>query len=96
MHTGCVLWGARVVIPKNHRADVLKQLHEGHPGITRMKGLSRMYVWWRGITKDIEDTVRDCVECQQNQAAPPVSPLHPWAWPTRPWARFHIDYAGPF
>ena len=96
VHTGCVLWGARVVIPKNHRADVLKQLHEGHPGITKMKGLSRMYVWWPGITKDIEDTVRDYVECQQNQAAPPVSPLHPWAWPTRPWARLHIDYAGPF
>ena len=29
-------------------------------------------------------------------AAPPVSPLHPWAWPTRPWARLHIDYVGPF
>ena len=74
---GCVLWGARVVIPKNHRADVLIQLHDGHPGVTRMKGLSRMYVWWPGIMKDVEDTVRDCVEYQHHQAAPAVSPLHP-------------------
>ena len=22
--------------------------------------------------------------------------LHPWEWPSRPWARVHIDHAGPF
>ena len=94
-HDGCLLWGSRVVVPKTYRSDVLIQLHEGHPGATRMKGLSRMYVWWPGISKDIEDAVQDCLQCQQHQARPPVAPLHPWAWPTRPWARLHIDYAGP-
>ena len=74
---------------------MLTELHEGHPGCTRMKGLARMYVWWPGITKDIENTVRHCSECQQHQSTPPVAPLHPWAWPTRPWARLHLDYAGP-
>ena len=88
MHNECVLWGMRVIIPRNHRADVLIQLHDGHPGVTSMKGLSR----WPGIMKDIEDTVRDCVECQQHQTVPAISPLHPWAWPTRPWARLHIYY----
>jgi len=28
--------------------------------------------------------------------APPSAPLHPWVWPTKPWQRIHIDYAGPF
>ena len=23
-------------------------------------------------------------------------PWHPWVWPSRPWARLHCDYAGPF
>ena len=23
-------------------------------------------------------------------------PLHPWEWPSRPWARVHTDHAGPF
>jgi len=55
-----------------------------------------MYVWWPGITKDIEETVRDCLQCQTHPSTSPVAPLHPWAWPTRPWARLHIDYAGPF
>ena len=55
-----------------------------------------MYVWWPGITKDIEETVRDCLQCQTHQSTPPVAPLHPWAWSTRPWPRLHIDYTGPF
>ena len=28
--------------------------------------------------------------------APPATPLHPWLWPTKPWQRIHVDFAGPF
>ena len=63
------------------------ELHKGHPGITRMKSLARMYVWWPGINADIEKSVRLCRECQQVQS----SPLHPWKWQTQPWARLHVD-----
>lgn len=42
---GCVLWGARVVIPPPGRDQILKQLHDTHPGINRMKSLARSYVW---------------------------------------------------
>ena len=95
LYEGCVLWGTRVVVPTPGRKAVLTELHEGHPGIARMKGLARMYVWWPGISKDIEETVRGCTECQTNQSTPQADPLHPWSWPTRPWARLHLDYAGP-
>lgn len=95
VYDGCILWGNRVVVPKHYQSDVLVELHEGHPGATKMKGLSRMYVWWPGITREIEEAVKGCTECQQHQSRPPVAPLQPWAWPTRPWARLHIDYAGP-
>ena len=27
--------------------------------------------------------------------APPAAPLHPWLWPTKPWQRIHVDFAGP-
>ncbi|GFR96761.1 polyprotein [Elysia marginata] len=27
---------------------------------------------------------------------PPLTPLHPWQFPEKPWQRIHIDYAGPF
>ncbi len=54
-----------------------------------------MYVWWPGITKDIEQTVRLYSSCQMHQSTPSVAPLHPWSWPTRPWARLYLGYAGP-
>ena len=93
---GCILWGSRVVVPTPGRQAVLQELHKGHPGITRMKSLSRMYVWWPGITADIEKSVRLCLKCQEMQSTPPVAHLNPWKWPTRPWARLHLDFAGPF
>ena len=96
LHQECILWGSRVVVPVQGREAVLEELHEGHPGMTKMKALARMYVWWPGMEKDIETTVRTCAECQSVCASPPVAPLHPWRWPTRPWARLHLDYAGPF
>ena len=61
-----------------------------------MKCLARMFVWWPGITCDIETTVKKCPECQKYQASPAAAPLLPWQWPTRPWSRLHIDFAGPF
>ena len=58
---------------------------------SRMKALSRMYVWWPGIGQDIEKSVRLCSQCQEQQSLPPVAPLNPWKWPTRPWARLHFE-----
>ena len=45
VYHGCILWGARVVVPPQGRKAVLQELHEGHPGMTRAKGLARMFVW---------------------------------------------------
>ena len=38
---GCLLLGSRVVVPEKGREAVMSLLHEGHPGITRMKRLAR-------------------------------------------------------
>ena len=61
---GCLLWGMRVVILTSCRADVLKELHTGHPGIVRMKALVRVHAWWPLIDEHIEGTVRSCMDCQ--------------------------------
>ena len=92
---GCLLWGCRVVVPSQGRKRALQMLHEGHPGIARMKSLARSYMWWPGMDKDIEHQVKACSDCQSTRKDPPPVPLHPWTWPERPWSRVHIDYAGP-
>ena len=95
-YDGCILWGTRVVIPMHGRDAVLQELHEGHPGMSNMKALARMYVWWPGIDSDIKKSVRICTECQEVQSPPPIAPLNPWKWPTRLWSRLHLDLMGPF
>ena len=59
-------------------------------------GLARSTVWWPGIDKDVDARVKNCPECQLHEKSPALAPLHPWEWPSRPWARIHIDHAGPF
>ena len=92
---GVVLWGARVVVPESLQGTILKELHEVHPGINRMKALARSYVWWPGIDGDIERTVRNCRECQLHQSKPAAAPAHSWEYASKPWERIHIDHAGP-
>lgn len=87
--------GARVVIPIQGRLNLLEQLHQFHPGMSKMKGLTRRYLWWPKLDADIETRVRDCTECQEQRKAPSRAPLHPWEWPKQPWRRIHMDYAGP-
>ncbi len=90
-----LLWGKRVVIPQPFRASVLEELHAGHMGVVKMKGLARSYVWWPKIDESIEQLAKACTACQMNQANPAKAPAHPWIPCTRPWERIHVDYAGP-
>ena len=87
----CILWGTRVVVPSKFRSAVLSELHHGHPGMVRMKGLALSYIWWPGIDKAVEECTRACSSCQANRHSPARAPLHPWAWPTVPWERVHVD-----
>ena len=45
---------------------------------------------------EIDNLVKACSVCQQSCPAPAVAPLHSWEWPSEPWSRLHLDFAGPF
>ena len=93
---GCIMWGSRVVIPEPGCQKLLQELHIGHPGICRMKGLARTVMWRPNIDLHIEEIVKGCNECQMTRAVPAVAPLNPLPWPSKPWSRIHMDYMGPF
>ena len=93
---GCVLWGNRVVIPKSLQGRVLEELHEVHLGASKMKALARSFVWWPGMDKDIELKTQNCTLCRNHQSIPSGAPMHSWQYPSSPWERIHVDYAGPF
>ena len=93
---GCLLWGGRVIIPQSLKDVVKAELHKEHLEISKMKALTCGYVWWAGIDKELETLVKSCTECATVKQTPAKAPLHPWTWPSRPWQRIHIGFAGPF
>ena len=92
---GVLMWGVRVIVPSNLQRRILDMLHESHPGINKMKLLARSYCWWPGIDQDIQKLTKSCKACLSVAPIPAVSSLHPWLWPSKPWQRIHVDFAGP-
>lgn len=75
-HLGCLQWGNRVIIPKELHKRVVEELHNSHPGISRMKALARSYIWWPNMDSDLERYVNGCAECQKHQKMPKSAPIH--------------------
>lgn len=75
------MYGQRVVIPQQHRQNMVNEIHVGHPGICRMKALATSIIWWPKIDADLESKVKTCEQCQVNQKAPATASLHPWEIP---------------
>ena len=93
---GCIMWGQRVIIPEKLRTQMVNLLHEGHVGIVKMKGLSRSYVYWPRIDRDLEKVAQECQVCQLHSKMPRVDKDHSWMPASKPWERIHIDFAEQF
>ncbi|XP_050544270.1 uncharacterized protein K02A2.6-like [Daktulosphaira vitifoliae] len=90
-----IMWGYRVIIPLKLRNFLLRQLHESHQGITKMKSLARAYFWWPLLDKEVENLSANCELCITNRANPPKCVLKTFEWPSKAWTRLHIDFLGP-
>ena len=66
----CLFFGERIVVPSFLQKKVLNQLHEGHPGISRMTQLARNYVYWPNIDAHIKQFVQTCTKCALAAKAP--------------------------
>ena len=64
---GCRIWGSRIIVPVAGRSLIMDELHEKHPGVSRLKSLARSFVWWPNIDSDFEAKVQSCTQCQQYQ-----------------------------
>ncbi|XP_059047761.1 uncharacterized protein K02A2.6-like [Achroia grisella] len=88
----CIIYKYRIVVPVKLRSYILKEIHEGHLGMNKMKNIARNYVYWPNIDNDIEQVARECTACQRVRDAPARAPLHPWEFPLNPWRRVHADF----
>ena len=60
------------------------------------EGFPRSHVWWPGLDKLLDKQALSCPSCQSVKQSPASAPLHPWIWPSQPWKRIRVDFAGPF
>nr|XP_042908324.1 uncharacterized protein LOC122271375 [Parasteatoda tepidariorum] len=59
-------------------------------GINKCRALANSVVYWPGISKQIEELVRDCPSCIQ-EAKKCSEPLKPTSFPQRPWKIVAMD-----
>ena len=59
VHEGLLHRGKQIVIPSSLRTNVLRHLYDGHQGITKTRENANSSVWWPGLSKNIEKTVKN-------------------------------------
>lgn len=91
----CIMWGHRVIIPTKLRQQILQEFHKSHLGMVKTKMLARSYVWWPNMDLEIENLIRKCIPCQEQQPSPEKSSLIPWKTNGHIWSRIHVNFAGP-
>ena len=87
----CVTYQGRFYIPSSMRKACLNLLHEGHPGIVKMKLRAQTSVYWIGLNKEIEDHILRCEPCQINSRSQSKEPVIPVEIPNRPWQKLGAD-----
>ena len=90
LQDGLLMRGSRIVIPKSLRADILQRIHSGHQGITKCRARASQSVWWPGMSKEIENLVRNCTTCCKTQVQF-AEPLITTKFPKLPWQRVGTD-----
>ncbi|KAJ8887458.1 hypothetical protein PR048_013673 [Dryococelus australis] len=85
IHNELVYKGTQIVVPKSMSCTILSEIHYNHMGIQKSKLWAREYVFWPGMSKDIQDMVDNCITRRaaknQNSKEPQINteiPDRPW------------------
>ena len=87
---GILMKADRVIIPSALRLEVLDKIHTGHQGIKKCRERAKREVWWPGLSRQIEELVKECPTCiktRRNHAEPMI----PSRLPERPWQKVGTD-----
>ena len=90
VNQGLLLYNCRIVVPVSLQNETLGKIHQGHQGIERCRLLAQNSVWWPGLYRDIQETVRKCSVCAKFHT-PSKEPLMPSVLPERPWQKLGSD-----
>lgn len=97
---GLLLVKGCVVVPDQDdlRMLIIREAHDqkatAHPGRKKTIRVLRNRYYWKGITGDIEQYVRNCHTCRRTHVPRDKTPglLHPLPIPSRPWQHISMDF----
>jgi hypothetical protein len=95
-----LLRNGRIYIPNvnNLRFKMIQNYHDhklrGHPGVRKIRELIMRDVFWKGITKDIEDYVKACPVCKRAKSvrAKPYGFLKQLPISDQKWSHLTMDH----
>ena len=87
---GLLLRGSRLIIPASMRLEILDKIHTGHQGITKCRERARQSVWWPGLSRQLEELVKNCITCVKAQKQR-AQPLVTTTFPELPWQKVATD-----
>ena len=90
LHDELLLYGGRIVVPKQLQKETLQKIHTGHQGIVRCRLRAATSVWWPGISKELELFIQKCPECVKS-IPNSREPLIPTPLPEHPWEKVAAD-----
>ena len=85
-----LLRGSRIVIPASMRLEILDKIHTGHQGIKKCRERACQSVWWPGLSRQLEELVKNCPECVKAQKQR-AQPLITSSFPDLPWQKVATD-----
>ena len=75
MYDDIIFKGEKVVIPSSMVTTILNSVHSGHRGAEACKRRAREAVYWPTMTKDIQDHVDKCQQCNETRPQHQKEPL---------------------
>ena len=88
---GLIFRGERLVIPKDMRSQIKKDIHAGHQGVDTCLRRAREYVFWPGMSKEIKEWIQECEVCRDFEQTPCKEPLMSHDIPERAWEKIGCD-----
>lgn len=74
---GLLLKGEQIVVPASLQADVLRQIHAGHLGISKCIERAKLTVYWPRYIDQVTNLVEGCDRSQENRHQNPAQPSYP-------------------
>lgn len=82
----------QIVLPESLHQQAVNLAHSGHQGTTKTTTLLRENVWFQVMTSIMDDTIKNCMQCQVSTPVKTQEPLQMSDRTAGPWSELSADF----